>query len=133
MTKTERELEKTIKPVVENLGYELYDVEFLKEGISWFLRVYIDSENGIDLDDCEKVSNVVGDVLDEEDPISMQYTLEVSSCGLERNLREKKHFELAINKEIEVKLYKALNGKKVLNGNLLNVSDENITIDSDRR
>ena len=133
MTKTERELEKTIKPVVENLGYELYDVEFLKEGISWFLRVYIDSENGIDLDDCEKVSNVVGDVLDEEDPISMQYTLEVSSCGLERNLREKRHFELAINKEIEVKLYKALNGKKVLNGNLLDVSDENITIGSERR
>ncbi len=113
---------------MNHFGYELYDVEFLKEGTSWFLRIYIDSKNGVDLDDCEKVSNAVSEVLDEKDPISMQYNLEVSSCGLERNLREKKHYEMAIDKNIEIKLYKALNGDKLLTGKLLKVSDEDVTI-----
>ena len=98
--------------------------------MSWFLRVYIDSENGIDLDDCEKVSNALSDVLDEKDPISMQYNLEVSSCGLERNLREKKHFEMAIDKDVEIKLYKELSGKKIHIGKLIKVSDGDITINS---
>ena len=115
---------------MNHFGYDLYDIEFLKEGMSWFLRVYIDSENGIDLDDCEKVSNALSDVLDEKDPISMQYNLEVSSCGLERNLREKKHFEMAIDKDVEIKLYKELSGKKIHIGKLIKVSDGDITINS---
>ncbi len=131
MTKTESELEKIIKPIVERLGYELYDVEFKKEVSNWYLRVYIDSKNGIDLDDCEKVSNEVSDMLDEKDPISMQYTLEVSSCGLERNLREKKHFEMAINKNVELRLYKSLNKEKVIAGKLLKVTDEFVTLEMD--
>ena len=82
MTKTEQEIEKIILPVIEKLGYELYDVEFLKESSEWFLRIYIEKENHtIDLDDCEKVSDAVGELLDRVDPISQAYHLEVSSCG----------------------------------------------------
>ena len=119
MTKTEQEVEKMILPVIENLGYKLYDVEFLKESTSWFLRIYIEKENHtIDLDDCELVSNAVGEILDKEDPISQAYNLEVSSCGLKRQLREDKHFEWAIGKEIQVNLYKAIGGKKQYEGTL---------------
>lgn len=117
MTKTEQEVEKLILPIIEQLGYKLYDVEFVKESSDWFLRIYIEKDgHTIDLDDCEKVSNVVSDKLDEADPISSAYNLEVSSCGLERHLREIKHFEWAVGKKILVKLYKANNGNKQYEG-----------------
>ena len=131
MTKTEQDLEKIIKPVVEQLGYKLYDIMFLKEGKDWFLRLFIDCEKGIDLDDCEKVSNAVSDVLDENDPISMQYNLEVSSCGLERHLREMRHFRDAIGKGAEFKLYKAINNEKEIEGYIEEVNEESITISDD--
>lgn len=105
----------------------MYDVEFVKE-VDWFLRVYIDSENGIDLDDCEKVSNAISDMLDEKDPISTSYSLEVSSCGLERHLREVKHYEAAIGKNIEVKLYKAVNSNKQIEGKVIKVNGEEVSI-----
>lgn len=128
MTKQEKELEKIIEPVVNKLGYELYDVEYLKEGQDWYLRLYIDNENGIDLDDCEKVSNAVGEELDRVDPIEAAYLLEVSSCGLERRLRELKHFKAALNQNVEIKLYKAINKNKVFSGILKEVADAEITI-----
>lgn len=129
MTKTEKELETLVKPIVEQLGYELYDVEFVKEGSEWFLRVYIDSkEKSIDLDDCEKVSNLVGEILDEKDPISTAYNLEVSSCGLERHLRELRHYEEALQKRVELKLYTQFNGSKVFVGKLISVTDKAVTI-----
>lgn len=128
MTKQEKELEKIIEPVVNKLGYELYDVEYLKEGQDWYLRLYIDNENGIDLDDCEKVSNAVGEELDRVDPIEAAYLLEVSSCGLERRLRELKHFKAALNQNVEIKLYKAINKNKVFSGILKEVTDVEITI-----
>ena len=128
MTKQEKELEKIIEPVVNKLGYELYDVEYLKEGQDWYLRLYIDNENGIDLDDCEKVSNAVGEELDRVDPIEAAYLLEVSSCGLERRLRELKHFKAAINQNVEIKLYKAINKNKVFSGILKEVTDAEIII-----
>lgn len=134
MTKTEKELEILIKPIVEQLGYDLYDVEFLKEGTDWFLRVFIDSnEKKIDLDDCEKVSNKISDMLDEKDPISTSYNLEVSSCGMERHLREMKHFESAIGKNIELKLFTQIEGKKLYSGKLENVKDEAVTIIDDSK
>ena len=92
MTKTEKELQELLKPKVEQLNYELYDLEYVKEGSEWFLRLYIDSkEKSIDLEDCEKVSNEISDLLDVKDPIVTSYNLEVSSCGLERHLRELNH------------------------------------------
>ncbi|MBQ9314787.1 MAG: ribosome maturation factor RimP [Clostridia bacterium] len=129
MTKTEKELEVLVKPIVEQLGYQLYDVEYVKEGSEWFLRVFIDSlEKTIDLDDCEKVSNLVSDMLDKKDPIATSYNLEVSSCGLERHLREVKHFEAAIGKKIELKLYTQCEGSKLFIGEIVKVNDETITI-----
>lgn len=129
MTKTEKELESMVKPIVEQLGYELYDVEFVKEGTDWFLRIYIDSkEKTIDLDDCEKVSNKISDMLDEKDPISTAYNLEVSSCGLERRLREVKHFEEAIGKNVELKLFTTLEGSKIYSGKLIKVTNEAVTV-----
>lgn len=128
MTKTEKEFEKIILPIVEGLGYELYDVLYVKEGPDWYLRLFIDSENGIDLDICEKVSNLVSDKLDEVDPIETPYILEVSSCGLERHLRENKHFEAAIGKEIEIKFYKVFENKKSLTGIIENVQNNEIKL-----
>lgn len=109
----------------------MYDVQYLKESSDWFLRIFIDSKKGIDLDDCEKVSNKVGEVLDEQDPISTQYNLEVSSCGLERHLREKHHFVAAIGKNVEVKLYKAKDGKKSYAGKIIKLDGDEITICDD--
>ena len=131
MTKQEKELENIALPVVESLGYELYDIEYVKEGQEWFVRLYIDSENGIDLDDCEKVSNAVGEELDRVDPISTAYSLEVSSCGLERRLRERKHYEAAVSQNVEVKVYKAINKEKVITGELKVVEDDGIIITDD--
>ena len=129
MTKTEQQVEKIILLVIQELGYELYDVEFVKESSEWFLRIYIEKENHtIDLDDCEKVSNAVGEKLDSEDPISQAYNLEVSSCGLERHLREEKHFKWAIGKNILIKLYKAIQGKKEYEGVLKDYQDEKLLL-----
>ncbi len=129
MTKTEQLVSDLVKPTIEKLGYKLYDVEYVKEGKEYFLRIYIDSEKGIDLDDCEKVSNEIDPILDEEDPISTSYSLEVSSCGLERHLREKEHYEMAKGKKIEVKLFKPLENEKQFIGILKSVNDESISIE----
>ena len=128
MTKTEQEFEKIVKPVVEELGYELYDILYVKEGADWYLRLFIDNEKGIDLDDCEKVSNLVSEKLDEVDPIETPYMLEVSSCGLERHLRSVKHYEAAVGKEIELKFFKAVEKKKSLTGILESIEDNNIKL-----
>lgn len=117
--------------MLKRFGYELYDVQFLKEGSDWFLRLFIDSESGIDLDDCEKVSNKVGELLDEKDPISTPYNLEVSSCGLERHLRDLKHYEAGIGKKAEFKLYKSINDSKVIEGKIIKVDNDGILISDD--
>lgn len=129
MTKTEQGIYELVAPTVKQLGYLLYDVEYVKEGKEYFLRIYIDNENGIDLDDCEKVSTAIDPILDEADPISTAYSLEVSSCGLERHLRDEKHYTMAIGKEIEVKLFKPLDGKRELSGVLKKFFDNKITLE----
>ena len=131
MTRTEQEYYNIVLPIVEELGYNLYDVLYVKEGADWYLRLFIDSEKGIDLDDCEKVSNAVGEKLDEVDPIENAYVLEVSSCGLERHLRDEKQSKAAIGKKIEVKLFKAFEKRKQFEGILKDVLDGKIKIDSE--
>jgi ribosome maturation factor RimP len=128
MTKTEQEVEKIILPVVEGLGYELYDVEYVKEGSDMYLRLYIDKDIGIGLDDCEKVSNEVSLILDEVDPIKSQYLLEVSSCGVERRFREEKHFIQNIGKEIEITLFKAIEKEKKIIGIIDKFENDIITL-----
>ena len=129
MTKTEKDIYSLTVSTVEELGYELYDVLYVKESAEWYLRFFITKKDErIDLDDCEKVSNKISDLLDREDPIAESYNLEVSSCGLEPHLREPNHFEKAIGKNIQVKLYKPLNKQKEFEGELLSFSDEVIEL-----
>ena len=128
LTKLEEKLEILLKPVVEGLGYELYDVIYAKEAKDFYLKVFIDKETGISIDDCEKVSNAVSDLLDKEDPIKEQYFLEVSSAGLERVLRSDKHLEDNLEKEVEVKLFRNYENKKVYQGVLTGFNEDTVTI-----
>ena len=117
MAKIEERVEELIKDKIENIGYSLYDVEYAKEGPNYYLRIFIDNEKGIDLNDCEKVSNEINEILDQADYIKEQYFLEVSSPGVERILRKDRHLEQNIGKEVEVKLFKKdENGSKSYQG-----------------
>lgn len=129
MPKIEERVENLIKEKIENLGYDLYDVEYLKEGKDFYLRIFIDKESGIDLNDCETVNNEISDLLDEADYIKEQYFLEVSSPGIERVLRKDKHLKQNIGKEIEVKLFKKdERGNKEYIGILQDFDKETVTI-----
>lgn len=124
----ETKVENLLKDIIENLGYDLYDVLYEKEGKNYYLRIVIDKPEGIDINDCEKVNNEINDILDEADYIKDQYFLEVSSPGLERTLRKEKHFLKQIGNEISVKLFKPINKQKELNGTLENFKDNELTI-----
>ena len=129
MASIEEKVENLIKQKIENIGYELYDVEYTKEGKNYFLRIIIDKPEGIDLNDCEKVNNEITDMLDEANYIKEQYFLEVSSPGIERVIRKEKHLKQNIGQEVQVKLFrKDQNGKKEYQGKLLDYTSENITI-----
>ncbi len=116
------------EPIAEEFGFELVDVEFLKEGSSHFLRVYLDKPGGINLDDCQLMSQTLSDKLDEKDPISVAYYLEVSSPGLDRPLKTDKDLNRNIGKEVEIKLYEPSDGKKILEGILESYNKEDINI-----
>lgn len=105
-----------IKEAVEEQGVMLWDVRFLKEGASWYLRVFIDSEEGITIDDCTNVSHAIDPIIDEADPIDKAYYLEVCSPGIERELTRPFHFESVIGQRVKVKLYKAIDSKKEFRG-----------------
>ena len=129
MASIEERVESLIESTVNNLGYELYDVEYAKEGKDYFLRIFIDKESGIDLNDCEKVNDGINDLLDKADYIKEQYFLEVSSPGIERVLRKDKHLEANIGVLVEIKMFKAIDGKKVLQGILKEFSKDNIVLE----
>ena len=132
MANIEEKVESLIKPKIENIGYELYDVEYSKEGKNYFLRVFIDKPEGIDLTDCEKVNDEINDVLDEANYIKEQYFLEVSSPGIERILRKDKHLEKNIGTEINVKLFKKdENGNKEYQGILKSFNETEIELEED--
>lgn len=124
----EQKTEKLLEPILSANHFELYDVEYVKEGGNWYLRVYIDKDNGITVDDCELVSRALSDLLDKRDFIPDSYILEVSSPGLGRQLKRDKHFEKSIGEEVEVKLYKAVNKKKDFVGILKAFDQNSITI-----
>ena len=128
MANIEEKIESLTLKTINELGYELYDVEYVKEGKDYFLRLYIDSEKGIDLDDCEKVSNSITELLDKEDYIKEQYFLEVSSPGIERILKKEKHLKANIESEVQIKLFKPLDGQKQYKGILKDFNNEYITI-----
>ena len=119
MARIEERVEELLKEKIEAMGYDLYDVEYSKEGKNYFLRIFIDNEKGIDLNDCEKVNDSITDILDKENYIKEQYFLEISSPGIERVLRKDKHLEKNIGEEVTIKLFKKdENGKKEYLGKL---------------
>ena len=132
MASIEEKVENLVKEKIENIGYELYDVEYTKEGKSYFLRIIIDKPEGIDINDCEKVNNEITDMLDEANYIKDPYYLEVSSPGVERILRKDSHLEKNIGTDIDVKLFsKDENGKKEYQGILKSFDKDNIIIENE--
>lgn len=130
MANIEENVEKLLKPIIEKEGYELYDVEYAKEGKDYYLRIFIDNEKGININDCEKVNNAITDKLDEADYIKEQYFLEVSSPGIERVLKKDEHLEKNIEQEIKVKLFKKdERGKKEYTGKLKEFDKDKIIIE----
>lgn len=128
MAKIEEKVEKLLEGKIQELGYILYDVEYVKEGKEYFLRIYIDNENGISLNDCELVSNCITQILDKADYIQEQYFLEVSSPGVERVLKKDKHLQNNIGVKVQVKLFKPVNKQKKYEGILKSFNQENIVI-----
>lgn len=129
MANIEEKVENLIKDKIESLGYELYDVLYLKEGKNYTLRIVIDNESGISIEDCEKVNNQITDILDDTDYIKEQYFLEVSSPGLERNLRKDWQLKKYIDSNVNVSLFrKDENGFKEYNGILKDVTKEYLAI-----
>ena len=116
-------------PIVEEAGCSLWDVEYVKEAGTWFLRVYIDKEGGVSIDDCEAVSRPLSDRLDEADPIEGSYTFEVSSAGADRVLKKPEHFAQFRGQEVEVKLYHPREGRKEFVGLLQSWEDGDVTLD----
>lgn len=124
----ESRTEALLLPLMEAHGFELVDVEYVKEAGNWYLRAYIDKPGGISVDDCEVVSRALSDKLDEEDYIEDSYILEVSSPGLGRPLKKEKDFARSIGKEIEVRTFRAIDGQKEFTGILKTYSKESFTI-----
>jgi len=127
-----RNISETVKeialPVVSEAGCELVDVEYVKEGGDWFLRVYIDKPGGVSLDDCENVSGPLNKMLDQLDPIEHKYYLEVSSPGIERPLKKPEDFEKAVGSIVEIKLFKAVDNTKRFEGEMISCNDGHLTI-----
>ena len=131
MSKRESYEEKAaalLEPIVQEQGFELVDVEYVKEGGTWYLRAYIDKEGGITIDDCELVSRAFSDVLDREDFIEDSYIMEVSSPGLRRPLKKEKDYERSMGKELEIRTYRAVGGQKEFYGILTAYDSNSVTV-----
>ena len=129
MKVTER-VELFAKPIVEECGCKLWDVEYVREGSERYLRVYIDKDGGVDIEDCEKIHRAIDPVLDAEDPISESYHFEVCSAGLERSLKRPGDFQQFMDSPIMVKLYRPRNGLKEIPGVLRGYQDGKITVEA---
>ena len=127
----ETKIQDLLEKIIEDLGYNLYDVEYVKEGKEYILRITIDNETGINIQDCEKVNNGINDILDEADIIKDQYYLEVSSPGLERVLKKENHFLSQIGKKVNVNLFKPIDKKKEFQGILKEYNGSSIVIETE--
>jgi ribosome maturation factor RimP len=130
MSKITDKVTELARPVVEEEGCSLWDVEYVREAGTWYLRIFIDKDGGIDLDDCEAVTDLINDPLDELDPISEPYFLEVSSPGVERNLKCAAHFESAIGEKIRVKTFVKIENSKEWVGTLVSFNEDAIVLDT---
>lgn len=127
----EQRTEKLLMPVLEEHHFELVDVEYVKEGGSWYLRAYIDKPGGITVDDCEIVNRALGDLLDEQDFIEDSYILEVSSPGLGRPLKKQRDFERSLGEEVEIRTYRMMNKQKEFRGILKAYDEGTVTIETE--
>ncbi len=127
----EQRTEELLIPIAEEAGVSIYDVEYVKEGGEWYLRAYIDKPEGVNIGDCETVSRALSDQLDREDFIADAYILEVSSPGLGRALKKDKHLEMSIGREVELKTYKPIGGRKEFSGILQAFDQDTVTIETE--
>lgn len=129
MSKVIKTTEQLVTPILTENGLELVDIEYVKEGKNWFLRVYIDKPGGVDISECSMVSEQLSEKLDASDPIKGAYFLEVSSPGAERPLKTKKDIQNSVNKNVYVTLYEAIDGEKAYEGLLKSFEDDVLTIE----
>lgn len=126
---TAARVKQVLEPTINELGYRIWDVEYVKEASEWYLRFTIDNDEGINIEDCEKVHRTIDPMLDELDPIEGAYHLEVSSPGIEREIRTDEHFVACLGEKVEVRLFAPFEGKKSFVGILTAYEDGIITID----
>ena len=127
----EQHTEELLLPIMEEHHFELVDVEYVKEGSNWYLRAYIDKEGGISVNDCETVSRIMNDLLDEHDYIEDSYIFEVSSPGLGRPLKKEKDYVRSMGKELEIRTYRAINKEKEFYGILKSYDADTVTIETE--
>ena len=127
-----KKVESFTKPIADELKYELYHIEYVKENGEFYLRIYIDKEGGISLEDCEKLSRRVSEIIDVEDPIKEAYFLEVSSPGLNRALHTNEHFKRFVGREVLIKLKSAIDGEKTISGKLTDCTEESIIVSNEK-
>ncbi len=132
-SKIKTTVEEMVQPYLDEHGFELVDVEYVKEGSSWFLRVFVDKEGGIDIDDCGVISEYLSQKLDENDPIPTAYFLEVSSPGAERPLKKKEDVAKAVGKNVFVTVYEPIDGLKEFEGNLESFEQEELVIQTGKK
>ncbi len=128
MSKLTDKVSALVRPVVEEEGCSLWDVEYVREAGTWYLRVFIDKDGGVGIDDCERISRRLDPILDEEDPIPESYVFEVGSAGAERELKRPSDFTQFMGHEVEVRLYRPLEGKKSFVGSLSGYTDGSVSI-----
>lgn len=126
-------VEEMIRPYLEENGFELVDIEYVKEGSNWFLRVFVDKEGGIDIDDCGRISEVLSEKLDKNDPIPTAYFLEVSSPGAERPLKKAEDVQKSVGKDVFVTTYEPVDGQKEFEGRLLSFEQDDLLIEAGKK
>ena len=130
MSKITEKVAALARPVVEEEGCTLWDVEYVREAGTWYLRIFVDKEGGLSIDDCERISRRLDPMLDEVDPIPDSYVFEVGSAGAERELKRPSDFEQFLGSEVEVRLYQPVNGAKAFVGKLKGYDDGDVTIEN---
>lgn len=130
MSKVTDKVEAIARPVVEDEGCELWAVEFVREAGTWYLRIFIDKDGGVGIDDCERISRRLDPILDEEDPISESYVFEVGSAGAERELKRPGDFEKFMGSTVELRFYQPVDGKKTVVGKLCAYENGDVTVDA---
>lgn len=126
---TEQHVYNLVKPITDELGYFLWDVCYVKEGASWYLRIFIDCDEGITIEDCEKVTEPVNILLDEADPIKDSYTLEIGSAGLERELVKEEHFEVCEGDKIRIRFIRTVDGEKEICAYLRSADKNEVSVE----